>query len=109
MPLAAHKTEGPTTCITLLGIEIDSVVGELRLPPAKLQRAQELLHEEGMHQARAGVTNRHPQSCMQAIEARTVILMQHDKPAIHIFEMIETVTILRIWRVNETTKVTPLP
>ena len=51
VPLAAHKTEGPTTCITFLGIEIDSVAGELRLPPAKLQRVQELLREWGDRKA----------------------------------------------------------
>ena len=32
----AHKIEGPTSCITFLGIEIDSVTAQLRLPAEKL-------------------------------------------------------------------------
>jgi hypothetical protein len=35
--IAAHKTEGPTTCLVFLGIEIDTIAGELRLPDEKLQ------------------------------------------------------------------------
>ena len=38
VPLAPHKREGPTTCLTFLGIEIDTVAGSLRLPAEKLQR-----------------------------------------------------------------------
>ena len=37
VPLAIHKTAGPTSCIVFLGIVIDSVAGELRLPPDKLR------------------------------------------------------------------------
>ena len=37
--IAAHKTEGPTTCLVFLGI----VVGKLRLPDDKLKRLQALL------------------------------------------------------------------
>ena len=33
VPIAAHKREGPTTCLTFLGIELDTVSFELRLPP----------------------------------------------------------------------------
>lgn len=32
IPLAQHKREGPTTCLTFLGIEVDTVAFELRLP-----------------------------------------------------------------------------
>ena len=32
VPLAPHKSVGPTKCLTFLGIEIDSTAGELRLP-----------------------------------------------------------------------------
>ena len=41
--LVAHKREGPTTCITFLGILIDMVVDQLRLPPEKLSRLRGLL------------------------------------------------------------------
>ena len=38
VPLADHKREGPTTCLTFLGIEVDTLKGELRLPKEKLER-----------------------------------------------------------------------
>ena len=34
--VAPEKTEGPITAITFLGVEIDSVAGQLRLPKDKL-------------------------------------------------------------------------
>ena len=37
VPLAAHKREGPTTCLTFQGIKMDSQAGILRLPADKLQ------------------------------------------------------------------------
>ena len=36
IPLAAHKSEEPSTSITFLDIEIDNFTGELRLPAEKL-------------------------------------------------------------------------
>ena len=47
IPLALHKKDGPTTCIVFLGIEIDSVHGELRLPAEKMERLQSLLESWG--------------------------------------------------------------
>ena len=38
VPLASHKREGFTTCLTFLGIEIDPVAGSLRLLAEKLHR-----------------------------------------------------------------------
>ncbi len=43
--MAAHKREGPTTCLTFLGIEVDTVRGHLRLPADKLQHLRDLLGE----------------------------------------------------------------
>ena len=37
VPIAEHKRDGPTTCLTFLGIEIDTVQGQLRLPLDKLR------------------------------------------------------------------------
>lgn len=37
VPIAEHKTEGPTTCLTFLGIELDSSFMVARLPSEKLQ------------------------------------------------------------------------
>lgn len=47
VPIAPHKTVGPTTVITFLGIQIDTINGELRLPADKLQRLRELLASWG--------------------------------------------------------------
>ena len=45
VPLAPHKCEGPSTCLKFLGIEIDTVSMELRLPADKLQRVKKLVQE----------------------------------------------------------------
>ena len=42
-PVAEEKTVGPTTLIQLLGIEMDSIKLELRLPEQKLERLKELV------------------------------------------------------------------
>ena len=42
-PVAMHKTEGPTCCITFLGIIIDTEAFELQLPAEKLHKLQALL------------------------------------------------------------------
>ena len=47
VPMAAHKREGPATCLTVLGIVIDTVAGELRLPVDKLTRVLSLLRQWG--------------------------------------------------------------
>ncbi len=43
VPLAPHKVEGPATTLTFLGIELDSVAAELRLPQAKLRELKVLV------------------------------------------------------------------
>ena len=47
IPIADHKTEGPTTKLTYLGIEIDTLRGEPRLPHLKLQRLHSALLDWG--------------------------------------------------------------
>ena len=47
VPISAHKTEGPTTCLVFLGIELDTRAGELRLPSDKLRRLHTLLRQWG--------------------------------------------------------------
>ena len=42
IPVAAHKTEGPASCVTFLGILIDTQAYELRLLADKLSRLQAL-------------------------------------------------------------------
>ena len=43
VPVAAHKTEGPSTCLTFLGIQIDSGAMQLSLAPDKLARIRGLV------------------------------------------------------------------
>ena len=45
VPLALEKVEGPTTCLSFLGITLDTVNMEARLPEEKLQRIQLLVAE----------------------------------------------------------------
>ncbi len=47
VPLAAHKRAGPTTTITFLGIEIDTIAGQLRLPADKMVRLTAAIAEWG--------------------------------------------------------------
>ena len=51
VPIAKHKSVGPTTCLTYLGIELDTVASQLRLPEDKLSRLQALLGEWGDRKA----------------------------------------------------------
>lgn len=44
VPLAEDKWEGPTTVLTFLGLELDSVKQEIRLPRAKLEDLRTRLH-----------------------------------------------------------------
>ena len=44
IPLAPHKTEGPATTLTFLGIELDTVAMQARLPSDKLTSYIETLH-----------------------------------------------------------------
>ena len=41
--MASHKHDGPATCLIVLGIEIDTIAGHLRLPHDKLEHLRSLL------------------------------------------------------------------
>ena len=45
LPVAPNKVDGPSTVLTFLGIEIDTVRQELRLPQNKMERICTLLRE----------------------------------------------------------------
>ena len=45
VPVAPHKLVSPTTKLTFLGIEIDTILGLLRLPADKLTRLRGMLTE----------------------------------------------------------------
>ncbi len=44
-PVASNKVEGPVTTITFLGLELDSVNQQVRLPQVKLRRIKTLVHQ----------------------------------------------------------------
>ena len=45
IPVAAHKTEGPSTAVTFLGIMVDTILFQLRLPPEKVTLLKTLVEE----------------------------------------------------------------
>lgn len=45
VPIAPDKCEGPATCMTILGIEIDSISQEVRLPINKLGRLKQTIRQ----------------------------------------------------------------
>jgi hypothetical protein len=51
IPFAQHKRDGPTTCLTFLGIEVDTEAGELPLPQDKLECLRSLLEDWGDRKA----------------------------------------------------------
>ena len=46
VPVAMHKCEGPATTLTFLGIELDTIEMEMRLPLKKLSRLQEIIRDK---------------------------------------------------------------
>ena len=50
-PLAHHKSEGPATTLSFLGIQIDTIHFQLSLPADKVQWLQALLRQWGTRRA----------------------------------------------------------
>lgn len=71
VPLAPEKEEGPSTKLTLLGIEIDTVKGELRLPEDKLHR---LLGMLGDWHAKKCCTRRELESLIGSLHHATKVI-----------------------------------
>ena len=73
VPIADHKCDGPTTCLTFLEIEVDTIAGQLCLPTDKLHSLQILLAEWGDRKActrrelesLAGVLNHASKLCVR--------------------------------------------
>ena len=78
MPLAKHKVAGPTSCMTVLGIKIDTKAGQLCLPQDKLQQLKALLVSEIVLMEGVGVYCWPPKSCMQGGKTREILLVLHD-------------------------------
>ena len=71
VPIATHKTEGPSTTITFLGIELDTVTRTLHLPTEKLARLQKEVREWG---DRRCFTKRELQSLIGQLQHATCIV-----------------------------------
>ena len=71
IPLAPEKEEGPTTKLTLLGIEIDTVKGELRLPEEKLYRLHAALDA---WQAKKSCTRKELESLIGTLHHATKVI-----------------------------------
>lgn len=50
VPLAPEKTVGPATCLPFVGIELDTIKSEARLPPDKLTKCRDLIQDMMQHQ-----------------------------------------------------------
>ena len=69
---ACKKVEGPSACLTFLGIEIDTLAGVLQLPRAKLIRIHHTLHRwQGQR------------TCQQRESESLIGLLQHACQVVH--------------------------
>ena len=73
MPVAANKIEGPATTITFLGVTVDTVRSELRLPQHKLEYIRGLV--SGWRGRRSG-TYREFQSLIGHLAHATTVIRQ---------------------------------
>ena len=83
VPMASHKRDGPATCPIVLGIEIDTIAGHLRLPHDKLERLRSLLRQSGDKKACSRtVTIPHwpPESRIQGGSLGQIVPVAHDRP-----------------------------
>ena len=88
VPLAPEKTEGPSTCLTLLGIEIDIVACELRLPAEKLQRLKVAVKE---WQGRRSCTKRELESLVGFLQHAATVVRPGHSFLRRMFELVHTV------------------
>ena len=71
IPVATHKTEGPSTILAFLGILLDTELFQLRLPVEKLERLRDMVH---VWQARKSCTRKDLESFVGHLaHAATVI------------------------------------
>lgn len=68
-PVEEDKSEGPATTLPFLGIEIDTVAMELRLPPEKLhQLLQKLTQWRGKSACTSGICNQLSAACPMRVK-----------------------------------------
>ena len=78
--MAAHKREGPSTSLSVLGIVIDTIASKLCLPADKLEHLQTLLGQKSMLLQGVGIPHRPSQSRMQSRQVRKILLSKDDRP-----------------------------
>ena len=80
VPVATHKTEGPATQLTFLGIQADTLAMSLSLLRDKLTGTCPLLAEqEDCFQVEVAVPHRTPQPCSNGGVARPHIPLRCDE------------------------------
>ena len=87
--LASEKVEGPSTCLSFLGIVIDSIALELRLPDDKLRRIRSLLTEWG---SRRRCTKQELQSLAGQLQHAASIVRPGRSFIRRLFDLLSTVS-----------------
>ena len=76
LPAEPEKDEGPATMISILGMELDTEVLEIRLPPAKLERLRSELGQwrgkKSLQKEGSPFFDWSPVPCLQGSKSRTV-------------------------------------
>jgi len=91
IPLAFEKCEGPTCCLVFLGIIIDTIAMELRLPQEKLIRLHQLIEEWLAKKPRASVRKRDLASLAGHLQHACIIIRPGRTFLRRIFDLLATV------------------
>ena len=70
VPVAKEKLEGPSTQLTFLGIELDTVLMVRRLPTDKLHELKSVVVEKDLQETGASVSSRQTATCLQSRSPR---------------------------------------
>ena len=83
VPIAPNKTEGSCTTLEFIGIILDTVQMEARLPVDKVERIQAslalLLNEKVLHPKGIAVPYRDSELCLQSYSPRETLPAAYDR------------------------------
>jgi len=91
IPLAFEKCEGPTCCLVFLGIIIDTIAMELRLPQEKLLHLHQLIEEWLAKKPRASVRKQDVASLAGHLQHACIIIRPGRTFLRRIFDLLATV------------------
>ena len=74
MPLELLKLEGPSICLTFLGIEVDTVAMQIRLPRSKLENHKEELSKALQVVSKRGAITKALKSLIGLIQFATKVV-----------------------------------